>query len=252
MKLGICYMLFDGEEFLEPVTRSIRNQADFVAVTWQQTSYHGNKNETNLKPLIERLKAEGLIDKDIYYEPDLKLSPKENELALRNLGLQASREAGCTHHVSADVDEFYVPEQVEHAKNTFGEHDCSMVQNIIYYKKPTWQITPHNEKFISSFIHPVTANYEMIFKYPYRIEITRRLNPYEKCRVYEKDEIVMHHMSYVRKDIRKKLQNSTTGDMYDIDKFVADFDKYQLGERLVIAPDFLTRRTRLVDNIFGL
>lgn len=245
-------MLFDGEEFLEPVIKSVRNQIDHVTVTWQQTSYHGNKNDTDLKPLIERLKAEGLIDKDIFYEPDLTKTPKQSELALRNLGLEASREAGCTHHISADVDEFYDPEQLEHAKKTFGDHDYSMAQMNCYYKKPTWQLIPHNDKSIVSFIHPVANNYEMTLKYPYKIEITRRLNTCEKCRVYGKDEFVIHHMSYVRKDIRKKLQNSTTGDMYEIDKFITDFDKYQLGERLVIAPDFLTRRTKLVDNIFGL
>lgn len=62
----------------------------------------------------------------------------------------------------------------------------------------------------------------------------------------------MHHMTYVRKDMAKKLRNSMTGHLYEIDKFVDDFDKYQLGERLVVAPDFLTRRTVLVDNIFNI
>lgn len=252
MKLGVCYMLFDGEELLEPAIKSIRSQVDFVAVTWQKMSYHGNPNDSDLEPLISRLQFDKLVDQAIFYEPDLGQTPKQNELKLRNIGLQASRDAGCTHHISFDVDEFVLPEQLKYAKETFGDHDCSVIENVYYYKKPTWQMTPDPKNNKVSFIHPVTSEYSMIPKWAHRIEITRRLTPFENCKIYSKDECVIHHMTYVRKNMAKKLRNSVTGELYNIDKFVSDFDKYQLGERLVVSPDFLTRRTRLVDNIFNI
>lgn len=252
MKLGVCYMVFDGEELLRPAIKSIREQVDFVSVTWQKISYHGNPNDTDLEPLIKQLIEEKLLDQAIFYEPNLTQSPKENELKLRNIGLQASRDAGCTHHISFDVDEFVLPEQLKYAKETFGDNDCSMIENIFYYKKPTWKMHPNVKNNFVSFIHPVTTEYSMIQKYSHRIEITRRLTPCDKIRVYKPDECAVHHMTYIRKDMAKKLNNSMTGKLYQIDKFVDEFNKYQLGDRLVVAPDFLTRRTILVDNIFNI
>jgi len=252
MKLGVCYMLFDGEELLRPAIKSIRSEADFVAVTWQKTSYHGNPNDIDLEPLLEQLKAEKLVDKAIFYEPNLSESPKDNELKLRNIGLEASRDAGCTHHISLDVDEFVLAEQLKCAKDTFGDNDYSIIQNIYYYKKPTWRMSPNVKNNFVSFIHPVTTKYEMIPKYTHRIEITRRLAPYTKCRLYKPEECVMHHMSYVRRDMGKKLRNSMTGKLFNINRFIDEIDKYQLGERFVVAPDFLTRRTILVDDIFNI
>lgn len=252
MKLGVCYMVFDGEELLEAAIKSIREQVDFVAVTWQKMSYHGNLNDTDLEPLLNKLQSQGLLDKAIFFEPNLKQTPKENELKLRNIGLQASRDAGCTHHISFDVDEFIESQQLKFAKETFSDNDCSMIRNVYYYKKPTWRMHPNIKNNWVSFIHPVTTEYSMIPKYPHRIEITRRLTPYDKCRIYTEDECVMHHMTYVRKDMAKKLRNSMTGKLYEIDQFVEEFNKYQLGDKLVVAPDFLTKRTVLVNNIFNI
>ena len=252
MKLGVCYMVFDGEELLRAAIKSIRQQVDFVSVTWQKMSYHGNPNDSDLESLLNQLKNERLLDQTIFFEPNLQETPKENELKLRNIGLQASRDAGCTHHISFDVDEFVAPEQLKFAKETFGDNDCSMIENIFYYKKPTWKMHPNVKNNFVSFIHPVDTCYEMIPKYPHRIEITRRLTPYNKIRVYSSEECVTHHMTYIRKDMAKKLRNSMTGKLYQINKFVDEFNKYQLGDRLVVAPDFLTRRTILVDNIFNI
>lgn len=250
MKLGVSYMVFDGEELLRSAIASIRSQVDFVSVTWQNTSYHGNKNDTNLKQFLENLKAEKLVDQAIFFEPDLKKHPKDNELQLRNLGLKASRDADCTHHISFDVDEFILPDQLAYAKNTFGDHDCSMIENVYYYKKPTWKMHPNVKCNLVSFIHPVTTEYSMIPKYPYRIEITRRLTPYLNCKVYKPEECLVHHMSYVRRDMEKKLRNSMTGGLFKIDKFIEEFNRYQLGERLIVAPDFIARKTVLVNDIF--
>lgn len=245
-------MVFDGEELLGPAIRSLRSQVDFVSVTWQRMSYWGNKNDTDLEPLLNQLISDKLLDQAIFFEPNLNKTPKENELELRNIGLQASRDAGCTHHISFDVDEFVLPEELKRAKETFGDHDCSMVENVYYYKKPTWQMRPGVKSNLVSFIHPVASEYAMIPKYPYRIEVTRRLTPYDRCKVFKPEECQIHHMSYVRCNMEKKLRNSLTGKLFKIDKFVDEFNRYQIGERLIVPPDFLSRKTILVDDIFNI
>jgi hypothetical protein len=85
IKLGICYMVFDGEEFLEFATSNIRNQIDHISVTYQTTSYFGNPSSPDISDILDSLKNKGLIDQIIYFEPNLRLPPKENEVKLRNL-----------------------------------------------------------------------------------------------------------------------------------------------------------------------
>ena len=86
-------MVFDGEELLKFAVKAIRQEVDHISVTYQNTSYFGNQNESNLEELLDQLKNQGLIDQAILYQPDLTLSPKENELKLRNLGIEISKKA---------------------------------------------------------------------------------------------------------------------------------------------------------------
>lgn len=256
MKLGICYMVFDGEELLEFAAASIRNNVDFISVTYQTTSYFGNPSDADLLPLLKRLQSRKLIDKLIHFEPDLSVHPKFNELKLRNIGLDASRKAGCTHHISADVDEFYKSDQLEYAKDVManGDYDFSVASLATYYKDPTFLVVP-DQKLLVSFIHPVTNEYNSSIlypKFPFHMETTRRFTRHEKYKVFTNEELTIHHMSYIRKDIRKKFQNSDNGRFYKIDKFVEKFDRYKVGDRVCLLPDFMNRKTVLVENTFGI
>lgn len=251
MKLGISYMVFDGSELLKFAVASIRKHVDFISVVYQTTSYFGNPADPELVPNVQAL--EGVVDKTVCCQPNLKLHHKVNELNYRNVGLQLSREAGCTHHISADVDEFYRPEELERAKGLMEGYDYSIAPYEYYYKDPSWLVVPC-QNLITSFMHTVDNEYEMNKEFPFGIETTRKLKTAGKCKTFSKDEFIVHHMSYVRKDIRRKLANSDTGLVYDrkLDKFVEKFAKYQLGDLFCVAPDFLNRRTKLVENVFGI
>jgi hypothetical protein len=113
-------MVFDGEELLEFAIKAIKKNVDWVSATYQSTSYFGNPADPNLAITMHRLKEEGLVDELIHFEPDLSLEPKENELKLRNIGLEASKKAGCTHHISADVDEFLQTRAIRIRKKNNG------------------------------------------------------------------------------------------------------------------------------------
>jgi hypothetical protein len=133
--------------------------------------------------------------------------------------------------------------------------DYSVAPLANYYKHPTYLITP-DQGHVVSFIHPVTNEYNASILYPtfpFHMETTRRFTNYANYRLFTKEEITIHHMSYVRKDIRRKLANSDNGRFYKKqEKFINDFDKYKLGDRVCIVPDFLNRKTKLVENIFGI
>lgn len=236
-------MVFDGEELLPFAINSIRKEVDFISVIYQTTSYYGNSHEPT--PTLNTLD----IDQLIHYEPNLTLPPKQIELNIRNLGLQLSRNAGCSHHISLDTDEFYDPEQLAYAKTI--NCDMSIVPMELYYKEPTFLVYPPS-KMLVSFIHPVENEYAILPKYPYPIEQTRRLKQFNNVKVFSRGEVVMHHMSYIRKDIRRKLSNTSNGKNYNIDEFEQKFNTYKLGDRVCLLPDFLNRRTKLVENKFNI
>lgn len=247
-------MVFDGEELLEFAIKNIRKNVDFISATYQNVSYFGNPADPNLKLTLDRLKAEGLIDELIHYETDLTKHHKWNELKLRNIGLEASRKAGCTHHISADVDEFYNPIQLDYAKNNIGDCNYSVAYLATYYKDPGFLVYP-DQNLLVSFIHPVSNEYDsdvMYPTFPFHMETTRRFRNYEKPKLFTKEEMVIHHMSYVRKDIRKKFRNSDNARFYKIEKFVKAFEEYEVGGRVCLLPDYMNRKTKLVDNQFGI
>lgn len=241
-------MVFDGSELLRFAVASIRKQVDFISVVYQTTSYFGNPADPDLSTNVETAD----VDQIVHVNPDLSLHHKVNELNYRNLGLDLSIAAGCTHHISADVDEFYLPDQLEYAKSVMGDSQYSMAPLANYYKDPRFLIMP-DQKQLVTFIHPVGNRYEYNKSFPFKIEITRRFVDGENYRLFSKEEVMIHHMSYVRKDIRRKLMNSDNGRLYKkMDEFAEGFDKYQLGDRLCIVPDFKNRKTVLVENIFGI
>lgn len=240
-------MVFDGEELLEFAVKSIRSQVDHISVTYQTTSYFGNK--ANPLPVLENLKAQGLIDELIFFQPNLKIHHKENELRLRNIGLEASRRAGCSHHISADVDEFYKADELKYAKSVY-EGDFLVVPQEMYFKKPTWMVYPSQNLSIT-LIHPVDNEYSMNKDFPCRNEITRRFVRHEKYKILSKEEFTLHHMCYIRSDIRKKYLNSDNGRFID-HNFYKTYDNYQLGGRVCLLPEYINRKTIEVPNYFNI
>jgi hypothetical protein len=244
-------MVFDGEELLPFAVKNIRPLVDHIAVTYQTTSYFGNPCNNELLPTIQSLLDDKLIDQAIHYEPNLSLPPKDNELKLRNIGLNSSRQNNCTHHISFDVDEFCTTTQLQYAKQIVEQEnpDFTMTPHIVYFKHPTYQITPHMN-LNCTFIHPVDNDYIYNNNFPFKIDITRRFRNYNNYRVFSLDEVAIHHMSYVRKDIKKKFMNSDNGRCYQLKKFLKQYNEYQLGDKICLLPDWLARRTQEVENIF--
>lgn len=252
MKLGISYMVFDGEELLEYAIRSIRKSVDYVSVIYQKISYFGNISSPDQQSVLDSIKQKGLIDDLILYESNLDLHYKQNELNIRNFGLDKSIENKCTHHISADVDEFYLPDQLNYAKKIMdSDYDCSLAYMKNYYKRPDYVIYP-DQGHHSSFIHPVSNRYSMTSGYPHGIEYTRRHERFANCKLFTKEEMTIHHMTFVRKNIRLKLRNSSNGLFCNVGRICSEFDKYQLGEPLRVPPDLKPRTTILGENLFNI
>lgn len=244
-------MVFEGHELLEYLLPPIRKEIDFISVVYQEKSFFDNQCADDLISTLEKLLKVGLIDKMVKYNQNSLVRNKINEINNRNIGRQLSIDAGCTHHISADTDEFYLPEQLSYAKKESEGYDCSMAYTVNYYKEPTYKIVP-DQNHIVTLIHPVENYYDISANSPYSIEITRKLEKMGNIKLFTKNEFSVHHMTYVRRDIRAKLINSPSGKLMKIDKFIDAFNKYKLGDRLCIPPDFMNRKTELTPNIFNI
>lgn len=250
MKLGIAYNTFDGHELLEFALKAIRSEVDFVSVVYQNTSYFGKSADLWLLPNLERLKSIGLVDRLILSEP-LPITPMENEVNNRNLGLAASAEAGCSHHISADVDEMYLPEQLAFAKSQMDKFDCSAASLVNYYKYPTHQIVDEKTWWVS-LIQRIDNDFVLNGTFPFLVDQTRRPRFTERCRVFLPHELLIHHYSFVRKDIRQKFLSSRNATLGGVNRMLADFERYRLGQTVRLPPDFIYKPTIQVENIFNI
>ena len=211
MRLGISYNIFDGEELLEASIKAIRDSVDYVSVIYQLESNFGDKCSPTLEPLLEDLKNKGLID--FIYKYKGKNNPQTNEIEKRNIGLEISRYNKCTHHLSIDCDEFYIKEDFDNAKKLIEDngYDVTSCDIVNYHKLPTCQVTEKIEPFRVPFIFEIKKSNYFTFRGYYidLIDPTRMISDYEKPYHFKDNELIMHHMTTIRKDLKKKYSSWT-------------------------------------------
>jgi hypothetical protein len=210
MKLGIAYNLFDAVELLEFSARSVRNCADYIVVVYQDISNYGNWSSVELLPILKDLRDRGLVDDLVKYSPMMGLKGHGNELAKRNIGLDKCKEKGCTHFMTMDCDECYKESELGNVKEVVfaDKYDSSACFMQTYYGTAEWAITPP-ETYVVPLIYKIDERrFSQSAKWPVAADPTRRLDP-KKMMVFVREKIQMHHFSYVRKDIRAKLRNSS-------------------------------------------
>jgi len=239
MILGVSYTVWDGEELLEYSIKSIRRNVDYIAVVWQKISYFGELCNDGLEALLYDLKRQGLIDELYLYEPDMLNGGIKkagiDETRKRNIGLWLCRENGCDYHMTMDCDEFYEYEQFEFMKKEMvqGAYGTGYAQHIQYYRDSIYQLKNPEKEFIST-IEKITPKTKYIHSISCIVPVdpTRKTNNVQEgmsYRIFTREECQMHHLSFVRKDIGKKLKNRASGSWTEdeIQRIVDYYEKWQ-------------------------
>lgn len=193
----------------------IKNHLQFcdgVIVIWSQTSNHGVKNDA----VLEYILANGHDSRVdfVQLEPIKRSKPLENETRRRNHGVGLAREKGFTHFILADADEFYHPKDVEDEKKRFENANlnglvCGM---FVFVKSPLlWADTYTRVAFIQKITKDVSVGRFKEFPFAYEgkqafIDPSRRISHRKGI---EFSEIMMHHYSYLRRNIDLKINNSS-------------------------------------------
>lgn len=225
IRIAAIFNVWSDWDLLEHSVKHITPLVDGVIIVASRYSNYGE---------FEEIPADWR-DKVHVREPIFKI-PMFAETHKRNCGLDIAREQGYTHFLMMDADEFYLPHEFNEAKKLF--HVKPELQGLVcelkcFFKSPT--LTIGVERTLVPFIHKLTPTIKHEFNrsYPFawegqeiRIDPTRSLNinsGVEMC------DVTMHHMSHIRKDMRKKIRNSTARKNLEQSSILQDYKNAKEG-----------------------
>jgi hypothetical protein len=240
MKLAFNINAFDASELLFDLISQIRDQVDWVSAIWQKKSYWKNPMDPKDMEELQHLKSIGIIDELIEFKPNWLKPSREQETDKRNMGIELARQKGFTHVISADADEYYDAEQFRNAKNIINEKGWPITywSYVNYFRDLEHYLVYPFRPFVPG-IHSTFFTYTFNGPAPGPTDPTRRImNPLNiGTYVFEDNEIRMQHLAWIRKNIRKKLENWSAKDHFDpnlINKAVKQFENWKEGDSAIM------------------
>lgn len=218
-KLGMGIIAFEGIEHIKNITYEIRELVDTIVICLQKESYHGEPIHQEDVDLANQLLEYGYVDDIIWFKAtDLhteegNAGPRWIETDKRNFILDyLENTVKCSHSLVIDSDEFYDKEDFEYAKNLLDKDESARVsycQYINYYRD-------YSHVLVWPFLAYVPFITESSFRFHFEngtftlpSDPTRRYVTDSSVtpKVLAFDIIKMHHLSWIRIDIEKKLHN---------------------------------------------
>jgi len=271
-KLGLAIVCFEGMEHIPNILWELKGLIDYVVAGVQSVSYHGDPIDPSDLHFIKELKDRGDVNEIVFVETDLKKFARIQETDKRNMLIDHLQAAGCTHCLVIDSDEFYSRTSFENALKKIDEENLEVTycRYVNYYKDYNTQLVyPFKDGMYVPFVSSCKYRFKwQCLDFPKPSDPTRR---YEVPKVYVYDdkgnpvmtqtpdgkqsqkvhhllvepyefpwkELKMHHLSWLRADIRKKLRCWSSRTYFKdadalTDQCVECFDKFpslRPGER---------------------
>lgn len=253
MKLAACYSVFNSCELLHNSIKQIIDQVDVVIVCWQQYSNVGNlmsvADETYLE-IVATIDKVHLLE----YTPDLSLNPKENERRKLQGRIDYAKTLGCTHYFGAAADHYYKKQEFIYAKAEclVHDYDVTLTHMYTYYKEPTYQLEPI-EDYCCPFICKIYPDTKVVQAnhYPETVDPSVRIAPAKLFHTFKQDEIMLHHFSMVRHDIKSKFENAAAAQnwKHKIPAFLEEYNNAKPGDQITY---FKGRKIKEVGNHFDI
>ena len=273
IKLGVSINYWDCGELLQSVVANIRPHAYHLSIVFQTHSNFGNIWGTADKMALERV-----MNSPIGVRPDAAIrcerpladinNPKLlmlggiHETAKRNAGLDAARSAGCTHYMSMDADEFYIATELEMVKllmdfpyaSDGSKYDVAVCQMQTYYKSPSYRIVPPEDYYVP-IMYRFTDSLKFVpTSFPVLVDPSRRCEVSNPL-ILSRNSCQMHHMSYVRSNIARKLINSSAMLNFDVEQLkqcISHYNNWQYPQQaMMIGKTLSLIDVESVENVFG-
>jgi hypothetical protein len=209
MRLSASVNLFNGDELLLPALKSLRSSVDHISIIYQTISYWGNPAPETLTGSIVSAMEAGFADDAVEYDPGEfpADAPKQHEARKRTMGISLAARKRATHFLSADVDEFYRPHEFRAAQQRIaaGGFDVTVCRIRDYHSRPVYRcadLAKYRQldlyiPFICK-VHDGVA-FDPTLEFFCAVDPSRRL-PCQHPHVFSPEELVMHHMTTVRRD----------------------------------------------------
>lgn len=250
MKLLAIYTVFNGCELLNASMRQIQPFVDEVLLVKQITSNRGQHIRQEDQDVLMKIDA-----RMITFNPNLQLNAKENERQKLQQAIEWAKERKYTHFILLATDHFYKPQEIKAAIELYKANpvDVTATRMYTYYKYPTWRLTPI-EDYVMPFIcriHPETHVVKSN-DYPFRTDPSVRIAPANSFYLYKEDEIMLHHYSMVRKDIRHKFENAAANQNWGdkVQHFIDEYSKYDIKKNPGVSY-FGGRKIEVVRDVFS-
>lgn len=221
-KFGVSIILYDGEELLDACLKAIRPYVDYINIVYSLTSYTGKPGNAQLPNLLKKYQKMYQIDEITEYNNAPNLSKHQQELRKRQAGLNMAKKANVNYFMFLDSDEFYDGFAIQNAKQ------------IILDKKIT-----HSYVHILNYGTSPIKRYDKR-KWEYYVPFFSKINKYTKCgnnkrapcladptrqmlsfgikeKHYVLENIFMHHMTRVRKNVLSKYESRNVNPNIDSD-----------------------------------
>ena len=245
MRLAAIYNIFDGTEFLIPSFASVKDHVDVFILVYQKISNYGEAIDPND---LDRVDLTPVLFKDshiVEYIPNQN-NGTWNETNKRNLGIQKAKDLGCTHFIQMDCDEIYEDFGKMKQEYVNSGADGSVCAMLTYFKHQTLRFEEPDNYFVP-FIHKLHANTVTGSKnYPFRVDPTRSINSQNVVLISG----FMHHFSWVRRDISKKIRNSSAQKNIAKSNLLSDYMNPDIKEGSLVV-DFRQKLVKVPD-IFDL
>lgn len=238
MKIAAIYSVWDGVELLQSSIDSIRKHVDLIIVVWQKQSNWGEE----LDGLEEELSKITGIDELIKFTPYIaseRLNGVINETNKRGIGYTAAKALGATHYMHIDCDEMHVPDTFNKAIDYLCSGYESTYCLIDEYLTPIHKIGTSG--LFVPFITDIAVKSGVRSLYPVLVDPTRKPETRNAICVG-----TMHHYTFVRKDIERKLKNSSAKVNYDVAEecnliraSIAN-PLYFKGQPTILVPDYFS------------
>lgn len=237
MKLVLLLTTWTGDD-MDMLKKSIESHSLFVEgviIGFQNLS---NKNEMNYTGGIPFINCSARIDY-LSFTPNLDLNTKENERQKHNQMIQMAKKQGYTHFILSAGDHFYNHKQLQFARQWHLNNpqvDLSITKMITYYKNDNWCLYPL-ESYGMPFIHKIKPKTEIsrTAQYPIVVDPSVKVNTSENIHVFDENEVLMHHYSMIRKDIKKKFRNAASSIRWTpemVDGFISEYENAKLGDSI--------------------